>query len=124
MSDLVIIVIIAAAAFALFVFAALQVAHRSSDHRIDPRLRFAVLAELDEAPPETVVGPAVALAIVSQLPVLSVLLHGAIPAPSVAVLIAEMALAAAAAVHLAGGRALGRQIAARYSRTLRWARQS
>jgi hypothetical protein len=122
MDEIVAVVVIAAAAFALFVFAALQVAHRFSDHRIDARLRVAILAELDEAPPETVAGPAVALAFVSQLPVASLLLHGSISIPSVCVLVAEVALAAAAGIHLADGRALGRRIALRYSRSPRWAR--
>jgi hypothetical protein len=98
------------------------VVHRFNDDRIEPRLRIVVLAELDEAPPETVVGPAVALAFVSQLPVASVLLHGPTSVASAAVLVAEVALVTAAGIHFAGGRALWHRLAARYSRTLRWAR--
>lgn len=124
MDEIVAVIVIAAAALTLFAFAALQVAHRFTDHRIDARLRVAVLSELDQAPPETVAGPALALAVVSQLPIASLLLHGSISVPSDFVLIAELALAGTIGLHLAGGPSLGRRLALRYSRALKAARGS
>lgn len=117
MGELFGVLVIAVSALVLFALSTLQLAHRLADGRLDPLSRTFVLPELDDVPLSVVAGFSAAIAVCSQMPVAYLLgLHGAqLLAPSVVLLVIEVAAALAWMADLAGARRGAQNLFRRYT---------